>query len=120
MLGNWSRCGFWPAVICAVLTACVPANDPPRQVAEASPPPLAATSDRPASADEMVSVTGVLTEEGVECQALRGEDGELYTVAGGLEGFEPGDRVRVVGRIAEMSFCMQGTTLGVQTVEPQP
>ena len=119
MLGNWSPCGFWPVAICAGLVACVPANDPPRRVAQASPPPLAA-GDRAESADEMVTVTGELTEEGVECQALRGDDGELYTVAGGLEGFEPGDRVRVVGRVAQMSFCMQGTTLGVQTVEPQP
>lgn len=66
---------------------------------------------------EPLTVTGALTEEGVECQALRGDDGDLYTLTGDLEGFGPGDRVRVVGRPARFSFCMQGTTLEVESVE---
>lgn len=66
-----------------------------------------------------VTVTGVLTDEGVECQALRGDDGRLYTIAGDLEGFASGDRVQVQGRIAQMSFCMQGTTLTVERIEEQ-
>ncbi|MDX1656998.1 MAG: DUF5818 domain-containing protein, partial [Candidatus Competibacteraceae bacterium] len=62
-------------------------------------------------------VRGVLTDEGVECQALRGDDGRLYTLGGDLEGFGVGDRVRVTGQVAQASFCMQGTTLGVRTIE---
>jgi hypothetical protein len=64
-----------------------------------------------------VRVTGRLTDEGVECPALRGDDGKLYTLAGDTGGFEPGDRVTVVGTVAEMSTCMQGTTIGVRTIE---
>ncbi|HEV2147775.1 MAG TPA: DUF5818 domain-containing protein, partial [Longimicrobiaceae bacterium] len=64
-----------------------------------------------------VRVTGRLTDEGVECPALRGDDGQLYTLAGETGGFRPGDRVTVTGRVAEMSFCMQGTTISVRTVE---
>jgi len=66
-----------------------------------------------------VTVTGVLTDEGVECRALRGDDGRLYTIAGDLEGFAVGERVRIEGRIAEMSYCMQGTTLTVERIEQQ-
>jgi hypothetical protein len=63
-----------------------------------------------------VRVTGRLTDEGVECPALRGDDGRLYTLAGNTGGFKPGDRVTVVGTVAEMSTCMQGTTIGVRTI----
>ncbi len=64
-----------------------------------------------------VTVTGRLTDEGVECQALRGDDGELYTLTGELGGAVVGDRVRVSGVPAGMSFCMQGTTLEVREIE---
>ena len=56
-------------------------------------------------------MTGVITNEGVECTALRGDNGRLYTLAGGAGGFQPGDRVRVIGKVAQLSFCMQGTTI---------
>lgn len=58
---------------------------------------------------------GELTDEGVECPAFRGDDGELYTLTGDLGGFQSGDRVRIVATPVEMSTCMQGTT--VQIVE---
>jgi hypothetical protein len=64
-----------------------------------------------------VRVTGRLTDEGVECPALRGDDGQLYTLAGETGGFRPGDRVTVAGAVAEMSFCMQGTTISVRSIE---
>jgi hypothetical protein len=64
-----------------------------------------------------ITVTGALTSEGVECQALRGDDGQLYTLAGDLHGFRTGDRVRVTGRVAEVSTCMQGTTIAITTIE---
>ena len=79
--------------------------------------PRAAGDDSPRA----VTVTGILTNEGIECPALRAGDGELYTLAGGgLGGFRPGDRVRVEGSVAEMSFCMQGTTLAVDRIEGAP
>lgn len=75
------------------------------------------TSGGTAAGAGEVRVTGRLTDEGVECPALRGDDGKLYTLAGDTGGFKPGDRVAVVGTVAEMSICMQGTTIGVRTIE---
>lgn len=62
---------------------------------------------------QTVCVRGELTDEGIECQALRADSGELYTLVGDLKGFKIGDRVYVCGTIAEISFCQQGTTIGV-------
>lgn len=69
------------------------------------------------NAGQMINVRGTLTDEGVECQALRGDDGELYTLTGDLSGFETGDRVRVRGTVAEISICQQGTTIEVQSIK---
>jgi hypothetical protein len=74
----------------------------------------------PPGPDTDVSVVGHLTDEGVECQALRTDDGALYTLAGDVGAFKAGDRVRVDGEIAEMSTCVQGTTLGVRTIQAAP
>lgn len=62
------------------------------------------------------TVRGTLTSEGVECQALRADTGELYTLVGGLAGFKAGDRVTVVGSEVEISFCMQGVTLSIISI----
>jgi len=65
-----------------------------------------------------VRVVGTLTDEGVECPAMRGDDGTLYTLGPReLVRGEVGDRVRVVGRIAEGSICMQGTSLVIESFE---
>jgi uncharacterized protein DUF5818 len=56
---------------------------------------------------------GVLTDEGVECQAFRSDEGRLFTLIGDLHGYLPGDRVVVVGTVAPVSYCMQGITLAV-------
>jgi hypothetical protein len=69
------------------------------------------------NAGQMINVRGTLTDEGVECQALRGDDGELYTLTGDLSGFEDGDRVKVRGTVAEISTCQQGTTIEVQSIK---
>lgn len=95
------------AVVGILLGACAAAPQ------SARPERAAAPGAEPG----MVEVTGVLTDEGVECRALRGDDGELYTIGRSAEGFEVGERVRVVGSVAEMSFCMQGTTLNVRSIE---
>jgi hypothetical protein len=59
---------------------------------------------------------GKLTDEGVECQAFRSEGGELFTLIGDLGGYSDGDEVVVCGTVAEISFCMQGTTLVVSYI----
>lgn len=60
---------------------------------------------------------GTLTDEGVECQALRDHSGRLYTLTGDIEGFSEGETVRVEGTIAEVSFCQQGKTIGVEFID---
>ncbi|MBW3563603.1 MAG: hypothetical protein KY459_02650 [Acidobacteria bacterium] len=77
--------------------------------------PLAVTGG--SNDGDTITVTGQITDEGVECLAMRTEDGTLYTLGSSNEELTPGDRVRVTGSIAEMSFCMQGTTLNVTTLE---
>lgn len=71
----------------------------------------------PAPAPGYVRVTGTLTREGAECQALRGDDGRLYTYEYRRDGFRPGDRVTVEGRAVDISYCQQGTTIDVTRIE---
>lgn len=59
---------------------------------------------------------GMLTTEGVECPAMRGDDGQLYTLVGDLGGFKPGDRVRVRGELMLISTCMQGQTIRLSSI----
>jgi hypothetical protein len=75
--------------------------------------PEAQAQERP----KTVVVVGKLTDEGVECRALRAEDGTLYTLVGDLKDFKTGDKVRVVGERVEISTCMQGTTLSVKNIK---
>jgi len=66
--------------------------------------------------ENLLTVKGRLTTEGVECQALRGQDGQLYTLSGSVGDFKAGDRVCVKGRRVEASQCMQGITLTVEWI----
>jgi hypothetical protein len=69
-----------------------------------------------------VFVKGALTNEGVECQVLRTESGELYSLAGEVKekGFKVGDTVYVLGTIVPISFCMQGTTIAIIWISKEP
>lgn len=71
------------------------------------------------SPGDAVSVHGELTEEGVECPALRGPFGMLYTLVVSDMEHSPGTEVMVEGTIAGASICMQGTTIDVETIEPR-
>jgi hypothetical protein len=76
---------------------------------------VARADERPSGS---ITITGRVTDEGVECLAVRGDDGRLYTLAGGdRDKLRTGARVRITGTIAEMSFCMQGTTINATAVE---
>ena len=79
--------------------------------AGAMPVTPAAQKDEPP-----ITISGLLTGEGVECQALRSDKGELFTLVGDLPGFAAGQRVRVTGRRMEMSTCQQGITLRVSKI----
>lgn len=65
--------------------------------------------------DGIIRREGTITSEGVECPALRGEDGVLYTLTGDVAALTAGDAVAVRGTLAESSLCMQGTTIQVET-----
>jgi hypothetical protein len=64
------------------------------------------------------TITGTLTREGVECPAMRGDNGRLYTLTGNTGRFPPGTHVRVTGTVAQISYCQQGTTINVRTIAP--
>ncbi len=66
--------------------------------------------------DGSIRREGRITDEGVECLALRGDDGVLYTLAGDVPELTKGETVVVEGTLAETSFCMQGTTIQVREI----
>lgn len=67
-------------------------------------------------AGDAIRVHGRVTDEGVECPAIRGPFGTLYTLA--VSGFDhaPGTELMVEGRMAGASTCMQGTTIQVESI----
>lgn len=67
-------------------------------------------------AGDPIRVHGKVTEEGVECPAIRGPFGTLYTLAVSEFDHGPGTELMVEGRIAGVSTCMQGTTIDVESV----
>ena len=77
-------------------------------------------ADNSADKDRVsISIVGRLTSEGVECQALRGDDRQLYTLLGGDLGDLPVEtRVSVTGERLEFSTCQQGITIRVQSITP--
>ncbi len=81
------------------------------RVAGATGPRTALLADAPAQ--ERLRVRGALTREGIECRALRTAEGDLFTLAGDLSGYETGEEVEVDGIVQDVSYCMQGTTLSV-------
>ena len=70
----------------------------------------------PAEPDDRHAVSGVMTDEGVECQAMRGRDGQLYTLIGELEGYGAGEAVEVRGTEPEVDLCLQGITIEVEEI----
>ena len=70
------------------------------------------------SEGDLICLRGLLTDEGIECPALRNESQALYTLAGEMAPFEVGDDVCVCGTVVEVSFCMQGTTIAVMQISP--
>jgi hypothetical protein len=92
------------AVLVAALLQCTSATVPKKEEAVAEP--------------GVVTITGLVTNEGVECPAVRGDDGKLYTITGpARDKVRPGMRVRISGNVAEISTCMQGTTISASDVE---
>src|SRR5262245_44160457 len=78
------------------------------------------TTPAPTSAEAAVAARGKLAK-GVEgsCRVLHGEDGKDYSfVSSSVDAkFQDGERVCISGSPA-MGFCMQGTQVELQTMEP--
>jgi len=77
----------------------------------------------PIARDGVIEIVGTLTDQGIECPLLQGDDGQGYTLAGpgptdNLGDLGPGARLCVRGRLAEVSFCMQGITVAVEWLGP--
>lgn len=68
--------------------------------------------------DGILQRTGQVTGEGVECLAMRDNDGFLYTLIGNVDGLTAGESVVIQGTYVEASTCMQGTTINVTRVIP--
>ena len=103
-----------PDLIAGSVPPAAGTTEPAWHLISADPDPISADQAAPGE----VCVRGRLTEEGIECQAMRGADGRLYTLAGDLAGLAPGAEACVCGTVAELSTCMQGTTLAVTRIAP--
>lgn len=66
--------------------------------------------------DGRIVIVGVLTDEGRECQAMHGQDRQLYALTGSLEGYGAGDPVHVSGTEPEASTCPEGITIEVEEI----
>lgn len=65
-----------------------------------------------------MTLIGLITNEGIECPALRTTEGQLYTLAyAGEPAISVGDLVRVTGVPAQVSICMQGITIQVESLQ---
>jgi hypothetical protein len=63
-------------------------------------------------------VTGSVTTTGAECPAVRGDDGKTYTIAAPSPmPLRNGLHVRAIGSQAQVSTCMQGTTIRATSIE---
>jgi hypothetical protein len=68
-----------------------------------------------------LAVRGILGT-GVEhgCRTIAADSGGGYSLLGVPATFKDGDHVQLHGRLAEMSFCMQGQTIVVDHIEKMP
>ena len=62
-------------------------------------------------------IVGTMTNEGVECPAMRGEDGQLYTLSGLPKNIEIGDKIEITGEPQMISICQQGTTIKIGSIK---
>lgn len=87
-----------------------------RGKASADPQGNSGRTKKSTKKNEGIHLQGVLVEGGAECQRFRADDNRYYTLLGDLHGFHTGDRVEISGNIAEVSHCMQDTTLTIKSI----
>ena len=84
------------------------------------PYPNTVTSEPKASNTGTITLSTIMTDEGVECPAVRGADGELYTIPDMPEAFSVGDKLNIEvpdPMKAMVSFCQQGQTIVWKRIE---
>ena len=64
-----------------------------------------------------ISIEGVITGEGDRCTAMRGNDGQLYTLTATDARFRTGDVVRIKGIVAPYDWCGQGIAIATASSE---
>jgi hypothetical protein len=104
------------ALLALLLMQCTTQTPPPAETTPAPRPPM--TESASSSGSFTGTITGTVTKEGVECPAVRGDDGKLYTIAtADRSKLTAGARVRITGTLAQMSTCMQGVTINATKIE---
>jgi hypothetical protein len=64
-------------------------------------------------------IYGTVTEPGTSCLAIEGPEKNLYTLEGDTGLWSPGQRVLVIGTIAEQSSCgSRGLPITVREIQP--
>ena len=72
-------------------------------------------------ADGIAHVSGTVNDQGIGCLGIDGPEGVLYALQGGRRGFKPGQRVKVVGTIADVEACSGlGLPIAVQEITASP
>ncbi|MEN3971375.1 DUF5818 domain-containing protein [Sphingomicrobium sp. XHP0235] len=86
----------------ALIAACAAPDTPPPAASDG------ASGTRPAGEPQLYSFEGTLSR-GTECAVLAGDNGRRWSVSSsGIDAQMYGKRVRIVGEIADASFCMEG------------
>ena len=63
-----------------------------------------------------MTISGKLIRGGVECPAMMGDDGQLYSLMGNIEGFRIGQHVLVTGERQALSYCRRGTAIKIDSI----
>ena len=102
----------------SIITACTSSNSSDKTASTGTEVPHTQAPDKQSADKQPTGPTRtlktVMTSEGVECPAVRGDDGTLYTIPSIPHNFEAGDRLNIIieNPIVPMaSFCQQGETI---------
>ena len=108
----------------SVLTACTGSNSLETKVPTAPQRPHAQPPDKKSGEKQLLgpvlTLNTVMTNEGVECPAIRGDDGTLYTLPSMPRNFEQGDKLNILIALPIVpvaSFCQQGQTIDWLRIE---
>ena len=79
-----------------------------------------ALADASTARARVVCLRGQLAASQGDCQTLRADNGDSYSLVGNLEGLKVGDRVYAAGTIADESFCGTNRTVVLTWISKLP